>query len=133
MQLAPAAVRLDGPTLLGIQQKPDQKFIYVTEMDGTGGYLKRAGGDPKAALEQALAAAKELSAGDAPAAMVFQGPGEDSVFDVYVGRVGIADTHDAGAADVRPYVLAGGEEVLSPFALAIVDGEQQAKLVELGP
>ena len=128
MQLAPTVARQDTPTLIGMQQQPAQQFIYVTEMDGTGGYLKRAGGDAKAALEQAIAAAKAMSAGDAPAAMVFQGPGEDTVV-----VVTSFDDLKAKAADVKPYVLHGNEVVLSPFAVAIVDGEQQAKLVELGP
>lgn len=131
MQLAPVVALKDRPTLLGMQQKPTEQFIYVTETDGTGGYLKRAGGDPQAALEQALDAAKRMSAGEAPAAIVFQGPGQDTVFDVYVGRVGISPERDA--KQVQPYVLTGGEEVLSPFALAIVDGDRQAKLIELGP
>ena len=65
--------------------------------------------------------------------MVFQGPGDDSVFDIYVGRAGVADTQDATAGEVKPYVLAGDEEVMSPFALAIVDGEKQATIVETGP
>jgi hypothetical protein len=132
VQLAPTNIQTK-PTLIGMQQQPAEKFIYVTKMDGTGGYLKRNGGDATAALAQAMAAARALSAGDAPAAIVFQGPGEDSVFDLYVGRVGIADTQDATARDVKPYVLTGGEVVMSPFAVAVVDGEQQAKLVELGP
>jgi hypothetical protein len=133
MQLAPTAVRNDLPTPIGLQKAPAEQVVYLTEMDGTGGYLKRAGGDAKLALQQATEAAKALSAGDAPAAIVFQGPGEDTVFDIYVGVAGVAPTQDADPSAVKPYVLTGDEVVMSPFALAVVDGEKQAQLLEMGP